>query len=61
MPKKIQKGTDLHVKTTAGRIRHAIVKTVTTQDQLSVQIGKGTAFTVNRVASTRTRGTLFTQ
>ena len=61
MPKIIREGTDLHVKTTAGRIRHSIVKTVTTQDQLSVQIGKGTAFTVNRVASTKTRGTLFTQ
>ena len=61
MPRIIQSGTDLHVKTTAGRIRHAIVKTVATQNQLSVQIGKGTAFTVNREASTKTRGTLFTQ
>ena len=61
MAKKIQTGTAIHVKTTAGRIRHAIVKTVTTQDSLSVQIGKGTAFAVTRAASTTSRGTQFNQ
>jgi hypothetical protein len=61
MAKKIQTGTAIHVKTTAGRIRHAIVKTVTTQDSLTVQIGKGTAFAVTRAASTTTRGTQFNQ
>lgn len=59
--KKIQVGTALHVKTTAGRIRHAIVKTVTNQDSLTVQIGKGTAFAVTRANSTTTRGTQFNQ
>ena len=61
MSKKIQVGTDVHVKTTAGRIRHAIVKTVTNQNSLSVQIGKGTAFSVTRANSTTTRGTQFNQ
>ena len=61
MAKKIQTGTAIHVKTTAGRSRHAIVKTVTTQDSLTVQIGKGTAFAVTRAASTTTRGTQFNQ
>jgi hypothetical protein len=61
MAKKIQTGTAIHVKTTAGRIRHAIVKAVTTQDSLSVQIGKGTAFAVTRAASTTIRGTQFNQ
>ena len=61
MAKTIQVGTALHVKTTAGRIRHAIVKTVTDQNTLSVQIGKGTAFSVTRAVSTTTRGTQFNQ
>jgi preprotein translocase subunit YajC len=61
MAKKIQTGTAIHVKTTAGRIRHAIVKTVTNQNSLTVQIGKGTAFAVTRAASTTTRGTQFNQ
>jgi len=61
MAKTIHTGTAIHVKTTAGRIRHAIVKTVTTQDSLSVQIGKGTAFAVTRAASTTSRGTQFNQ
>jgi hypothetical protein len=61
MAKKVHVGTALHVKTTAGRIRHAIVKTVTTQDSLTVQIGKDTAFAVTRAASTTTRGTQFNQ
>ena len=59
--KKIQVGTAIHVKTTAGRIRHTIVKTVTNQNSLTVQIGKGTAFAVTRAASTVTRGTQFNQ
>ena len=59
--KKIKVGTAIHVKTTAGRIGHAIVKTVTTQDSLTVSIGKGTAFAVTRAASTTTRGTQFNQ
>jgi len=61
MAKTIQVGTALHVKTTAGRIRHAIVKTVTDQNTLSVSVGKGTAFTVTRASSTVTRGTQFNQ
>ena len=61
MAKKIQTGTAIHVKTTVGRIRHAIVKAVTNQNSLSVQIGKGTAFAVTRAASTTTRGTQFNQ
>jgi hypothetical protein len=59
--KKIKVGTALHVKITAGRIRHAIVKTVTDQNNLTVSIGKGTAFAVVRAASTTTRGTQFNQ
>lgn len=61
MAKVIQTGTAIHVKTTAGRIRHAIVKTVTNQNSLTVQIGKGTAFAVTRASSTTTRGTQFNQ
>ena len=61
MAKTIQTGTAIHVKTTAGTIRHAVVKTVTNQNSLTVQIGKDTAFAVTRAASTTTRGTQFNQ
>lgn len=57
----IQVGTSVHVKTTAGRIRHAIVKTVTDQDNLTVSIGNGTAFAVVRATSTTTRGKQYNQ
>lgn len=57
----IRVGTSLTVKTTDGRYRHAIVKTVTNQDSLSVSIGKATAINVTRASSTTTRGTQFNQ
>jgi predicted SPOUT superfamily RNA methylase MTH1 len=61
MAKKVKAGSTLQVKTTAGRIRHAIVKSVTTQDSVSVSIGKATAIAVTRASSTSTRGTIFNQ
>jgi predicted SPOUT superfamily RNA methylase MTH1 len=61
MAKKVKAGSTLQVKTTAGRIRHAIVQSVTTQDSVSVSIGKATAIAVTRAASTTTRGTIFNQ
>jgi hypothetical protein len=60
MPKKIQTGTDLHVLY-ANRIRHAIVKTVTDQDNIEVEIGRETTFSATRESSTKTRGFLFEQ
>lgn len=61
MSKIIKVGTAIHVKTLAGRIRHAIVKTVTNQNSLTVSIGHGTAFAVTRASSTTTRGTQFNE
>lgn len=57
--RKIHQFTYLHVLTADNRIRHARVETVTSQDELEVSIGKGTAFTVERVSSTATRGQIF--
>lgn len=57
--KKIKAGTSLHVESD-GRIRHAIVKTVTTQDSITVSIGHAAAKAATRGVSTKTRGTIFT-
>lgn len=57
--KTIQPLTYIKVLTLDGRIRHARVETVTNQDELTVSIGKGTPFSVERVTSTATRGTIF--
>lgn len=61
MAKIIRVGSAIKVKTLAGRFRHAIVKTVTDQNNLTVSIGHGTAFAVTRASSTTTRGTQFNQ
>lgn len=61
MAKKLQVGTELKVKTTAGRIRHSIVKTVTNQNSVTVSIGHGTPFSATRGSSTAIRGTIFSQ
>lgn len=61
MARTIKVGDGIMVKTTGGRFRHAIVKVVTTQDSLSVSIGKGTAFAVTRASVTLTRTTQFVQ
>jgi hypothetical protein len=61
MAKTIRTGTAIRVKTIAGKMAHAIVKTVTSQDELSVSVGHGTAFNVTRGASTTTRGTIFSE
>ena len=61
MSKIIRPGTALHVKY-FGRIRHAIVETVTDQDNITVRLGKNSApteFAAIRVSSTETRGTIF--
>lgn len=57
----IKVGDGITVKTTAGRFRHAIVKTVTSQDSLSVSIAKETPFTVTRASVSLTRNTQFVQ
>jgi preprotein translocase subunit YajC len=62
MARIIKVGDGITVKTTSGRFRHAIVKTVTNQDSLTVSIGKGTAFAVTRASvSSITRTTQFVQ
>lgn len=57
--KKIKPLTYVKVLTADDRIRHARVETVTNQNQLTVSIGKGTPFSVQRVSSTAIRGTIF--
>ena len=63
MAKIIQVGTAIEVKTTAGRFRHAIVRTVTNQNSLTVSIGKGTPFAVTKASSSpnNIRGYQFNQ
>lgn len=61
MAKIIKTGTALKVATLAGRLRHAIVTSVTDQNTISASIGKGTPFTATRGSSTTTRGTIFTE
>ena len=57
----IKVGDGITVKTTAGKFRHALVKTVTNQNSLSVAIAKGTPFTVTRGSVSLTRTTQFVQ
>lgn len=61
MARIIKVGDGIAVKTTSGRFRHTIVKTVTNQDSLTVSIGKGTAFAVTRASVSLTRNTQFVQ
>lgn len=56
--KKLSPGTEVRVESN-GRIRHAIVVTVTDQNTITARIGQGTAVAYTRQASTTTRGTLF--
>lgn len=56
--------TTLRVQTTDGRLRHAVVLTVTDQDTITARIGlvgNGVTVSATRQASTTTRGTLFVQ
>lgn len=62
--KTIKPGTSLHVRDTVYRqsprhIHHAIVITVTSQDLITVSVGHATPKTATRIASTKTRGTIF--
>lgn len=64
MSKILRPFTTLTVRTTNGRYRHTVVKTVTDQDNISGRIGlQGNSASVAaaRVASTETRGTEFRQ
>ena len=61
MARRIKVGDGITVKATGGRFRHAIVKTVTNQNSLTVSIGKGTAFAVTRASVSTTRTTQFVQ
>lgn len=63
--KTIRPGTSIHVRDAVYRaaphdIHHAIVITVTNQDLITVSVGHATPKTATRVASTKTRGTIFT-
>lgn len=58
--KTLSPGTVIHVKQhTTGRIRRAIVVTVTDQNTITCRIGQ-TTYNATRGASTTTRGTIFT-
>jgi hypothetical protein len=64
MSKKIRPGTSLHVRdlfyrTAPRHIHHAIVMTVTSQDLITVSVGGAAPKTATRIASTKTRGTIF--
>jgi hypothetical protein len=58
--KIIKKYTALHVMTAEGDVKHAIVKTVTNQDAITVSVGHAAAQAATREVSTKTRGTIFT-
>jgi hypothetical protein len=61
MSKIIVPGSTVHV-IYRGRIRHAVVEAVADQNNITVRIGRNSApteFNADRVASTRTRGTIF--
>jgi hypothetical protein len=64
MAKILRPFTFLTVRTTDGRYRHTVVKTVVSQDSVTGRIGlQGNSASVaaGRVASTTTRGTEFRQ
>jgi hypothetical protein len=62
----IRPGTTIKAKV-GDRIRHAVVETVTDQDNVTVRVGgtgnptSSTGVAVERVASTKTRGSLFVE
>lgn len=61
MAKKIRVGTAIKAEYD-GRIRHVIVEEVTDQNNIKVRLGKNsvpTEFNADRIASTKTRGSLF--
>ena len=58
--KTLSPGTDIRVKHhVTGRMRHAIVVTVTNQNTITCRIGR-TVYSATRGASTTTRGSAFT-
>lgn len=64
MSKILRPYTTLTVKTTDGRFRHVVVKTVASQNSITGRIGlvgNGTTVSATRAASTTTRGTQFNQ
>jgi hypothetical protein len=56
--RKIRPGTFVKALT-GGRIRHARVQAVTSQDTISARISRGQDFPATREPSTKTRGALF--
>lgn len=66
MAKIVRPGTYVKVLTSANRIRHARVTAVTDQNNITVRLGTASTSAsatlgADRLASTDTRGTLFTQ
>ena len=62
--KIIKPYTTVRVQTTDGRLRHAVVLTVTDQDTITARIGlarRGVTVSATRQASTSTRATVFVQ
>lgn len=58
--KTLSPGTEIRVvHHVTGRLRHAIVVTVTDQDTITVRIGR-TVYSATRGVSTTTRGEVFT-
>lgn len=66
MAKTIRPGTHIKTLTDAGRIRHVRVLAVTDQDNVDVRLGyadnaTSSSFSADRVTSTTTRGTIFSE
>jgi hypothetical protein len=66
MAKTIRPGTHIKTLTDAGRIRHVRVLAVDDQDNVDVLLGyagnaTSASFSADRIASTTTRGTIFSE
>lgn len=66
MAKTIRPGTHVKTLTDDGRVRHVRVIAVTDQDNVDVRLGyagneTSASFAADRVASTKTRGTIFSE
>jgi hypothetical protein len=64
--KTIRPGTHVKTLTDAGRIRHVRVLAVDDQDNIDVRLGNvsnatSSSFSADRVTSTTTRGTIFSE
>lgn len=66
MAKTIRPGTHIKTLTDVGRVRHVRVLSVDDQDNVDVRLGYASnetsaSFAADRVSSTKTRGTIFSE